>query len=166
MVQRYLAAFGPASVADARAWSGVAGLREVFAELRSELRTYVDESGRELFDLPDAPEPTADLQAPPRFLPPFDATLLAHGDRTRIMTDDVRRQVCDGAAVAATVLVDGTVAATWTQSLSGSTAALTVQPFRPLAPPDRTALEAEGDRLLAFTDPDAAHRHVRLLPLT
>jgi hypothetical protein len=96
----------------------------------------------------------------------LDATLLAHSDRPRIMSDDVRGQVCDGAAVAATVLVDGTVAATWTQSSSNSTASLTVHPFRPLSAQDRDAIETEGDRLLAFTDPDAANRHTRLLPLT
>jgi hypothetical protein len=46
MVRRYLAAFGPATVADARTWSGVSGLREVFEELS--LRVYVDDSGQEL----------------------------------------------------------------------------------------------------------------------
>ncbi len=165
MVRRYLAAFGPASVSDARAWSGVGGLREVFAKLRPELRTYVDESGRELFDLPGAPEPTADLPAPTRFLPAFDSTLLAYADRTRIMTDEVRSQVCEGAAVAATVLVDGTVAATWTETHSDATITLTVRPFRRLSTSDRDAVESEADRLLAFIDPDARGQ-MRLLPLT
>jgi hypothetical protein len=166
MVRRYLAAFGPATVADARAWSGVSGLREVFEQLRPELRVYADESGRELFDVPDAPTPAADLPAPVRFLPEFDAQLLAYADRTRMMTDQVRRQVCDGAAVAATVLVDGTVAATWTKSRTDdAAAALTVQPLRPLSSSDRSAVEAEADRMLAFTNPDAAQRRTRLLRL-
>ncbi|MFC6019377.1 winged helix DNA-binding domain-containing protein [Plantactinospora solaniradicis] len=163
MVRRYLAAFGPATVADARAWSGVAGLREVFAELRTELRVYADESGRELFDVPAGVLPPADLPAPVRFLPEFDAPLLAYADRTRMMTDEVRRQVCVGDAVEPTVLVDGTVAATWSVSRTDPAATLTVRPFRALSVVERSDVEAEAQRLLAFTDPDAAGHQVRLL---
>ncbi|GAB3509089.1 winged helix DNA-binding domain-containing protein [Amycolatopsis cihanbeyliensis] len=155
LVRRYLAAFGPATVADAWAWSGVSGLPEVFARLRPELRVYTDESGRELFDLPDRPMPAADLPAPVRFLPEFDATLLAHADRTRVMTDQIRRQVCVGAGVAATVLVDGTVAATWTTHRKKDTAVLTVRPLRPLSTTDNERIEVEAVQLLAFTNPDA-----------
>jgi hypothetical protein len=163
VVRRYLAAFGPATVADARAWSGMAGLREVFEQLRPRLRTYADHAGRELFDLPDAPTPAADQPAPVRFLPEFDAPLLAYADRTRMMTEQVRRQVCVGDAVAATVLVDGTVAAMWSASRAHDAAVLTVQPLRPLSAADRAAVEAEADRLLGFTSPHVTHRDVRLL---
>src|SRR5690625_2663131 len=163
LVRRYLAAFGPASVADARAWSGVAGLQEGFDQLRPELRTYADESGRELFDLPDAPRPSGDAPAPVRFLPEFDAPLLAYADRTRVMTDDVRRQVCVGAGVAATVLVDGTVAATWSVLRNDDDApVLCVQPFRPLSASDRRDVEAEARGLLAFLHPDVTRHDVRL----
>ncbi|MEI8406909.1 MULTISPECIES: winged helix DNA-binding domain-containing protein [unclassified Kribbella] len=162
MILRYLAAFGPATVADARTWSGVSGLREVFAELRPSLQVYVDESGRELFDLPDQPLPSEDVPAPVRFLPPFDATLLGHADRTRIMTDEIRRQVCIGAGVAATVLVDGTVAATWTVDYADDAAVLTVQPLRLLTDP--AAVEAEAARLLTFISPTNSNR-IELLPL-
>jgi hypothetical protein len=154
VVRRYLAAFGPASVSDVGAWSGIGGLREVFDRMRPRLRTFTDEPGRELFDLPDAPMPSADQPAPVRFLPEFDAPLLAFADRTRIMTDEVRRRVCVGAGVAATVLVDGTVAATWSIDRTDDTVALGVQPLRPLTPADRDSIEAEGRRLVAFTDPE------------
>jgi hypothetical protein len=165
LVRRYLAAFGPATAADARVWSGVAGLREVFERLRPELRTYRDESGRELFDLPDATIPAEDVPAAVRLLPEFDATLLGHADRTRVMTDHVRRQVCVGAAVAATVLVDGTVAATWSSAYSSDrdTVTATIRPLRPLSPTERAAVESEADHLLTFTTRAATHREVRLV---
>jgi hypothetical protein len=80
------------------------------------------------------------------------------------MTDEVRRRVCVGAWVAATALVDGTVAAMWSVARADGRATMTVEPFRPLAPADRDAVEAEAHRLMVFTDPAADRRDVQLLP--
>lgn len=62
LVRCYLAAYGPAAVADIRAWSGVSGLREVVEAMGSELVGFRDDDGRRLFDLPDAPRPTLTLR--------------------------------------------------------------------------------------------------------
>jgi hypothetical protein len=147
LIERYLAAFGPASVRDMQAWSGLARLREAVDGLRPQLRTYEDEGGTELFDLPDGVIAEPDLAAPVRFLPAYDNILLGHADRTRVIGSEDRAQVMPGQAmVRPTFLVDGFVAGTW--SIAGCT--LRVSPFRALSQPDRAAVEHEADHLQAF----------------
>lgn len=161
LVRHYLSAFGPARVADLRAWSGVSGLAEVVADLGHELRTFRDEAGRVLYDLPEAPRPDPDTPAPARLLAGYDNLLLAYADRTRVMTDEVRRRVCVGDLVEQTILVDGVVSGTW--ELARDTATVTVRPFNRLTPADREALAAEADRILDLTVPAAESPTVRIL---
>lgn len=158
LVRRYLAAFGPATVADLQLWSGVRGLGEVVSSL--DLVLLSDEDGRELYDLPDMSYPDADTPAPVRFLPEFDNLLVAYADRTRMMPDAYRKRVCVGAMVAATVLVDGTVRGTWTVKRDKESATLTIELFETLRRRDRDAVDAEGVRLLDFAAADVAHRDV------
>ena len=164
LIRRYLAAFGPATVADVQTRSGLRRLDVALARLRPELRVFHDEAGRELFDLPDAPRPDQRTPVPPRFLPEFDNLLVAHADRGRIMTDEHRRRVITGSLVRATVLVDGFVRGTWTIKRERGAATLTVELFAPLPADDQATVAEEGARLLAFTSPDADVHQIRFTP--
>jgi hypothetical protein len=162
LVRRYLAGFGPATPADAQVWSGLPALRDVFESLRPTLVTFRDAKKRELFDLPDAARPVADAPAPVRFIPEFDNLVLSHADRTRVLADEHRpRVVLKNLQVRATFLVDGLVAGTWKIERKKNAASLFVEPFRPLARKTVAELEAEGDRLLGFTEDDAEVRDIR-----
>ena len=150
MVRRYLAAFGPATPADATAWSGVPGLGSVFEHMRGELRTFRNEDGRELFDVPDGLLPGQDTDAPARFLPQFDNTLLGHRDRTRVIADEHRPFVYIGPGLmSGTVLLDGFAAAAW--SVTGGE--LAIEPFRRLTKAERQAMEPEAEALRTWLRP-------------
>jgi hypothetical protein len=156
LIRRYLAAFGPASVADAQAWCGLTRLGEVAERLRGELCTFRDEEGRELLDLPDAPLPDPDTPAPVRFLPLFDNVIIGHADRTRIVRDDHRKQILiDGAGSG--VLVDGYVKGNWRVTRAPGTATLVVTVYEPLSADDHAEVEEEAARLLAFVAEGATH---------
>lgn len=160
LLRRYLGAFGPASVLDAQAWAGLARLKDAFEQLRPELVTFQDEHGRELFDLPDAPRPDADVDAPVRLVPEWDNLLLAHADKTRVISDEHRTQVFTvNGIIHPTVLVDGEVAGRWrrTAPTKGAPATITLEPFGPWSKAATRAATAEARRLLATTDPTAAH---------
>ncbi|MDX6716211.1 MAG: hypothetical protein QOH30_2769 [Baekduia sp.] len=170
LVLRYLAAFGPATAADVRTWSGLAGIGPVLERLRPQLVSFSDEAGRELLDLPDAPRPDPGTPAPPRFLPEYDNLLLSHADRARIIEAPRRVPLPPGnGGVAGTLLVDGFWRATWRIERDGAgrdreaTARLRIAPFTRIDAADRKAVTTEGLALLSFAAADATDREVEIL---
>ncbi|MEE2033702.1 winged helix DNA-binding domain-containing protein [Rhodococcus chondri] len=164
LILRYLAAFGPASVRDAQAWCGLTRLAEIFERLRPGLAVFRDEHGVELFDLPDAPRPDPATPAPVRILAPFDNVLLSHADRTRIVSEDVRKRVvAQNGIIRPVVLVGGTVAGNAQVKTLEDAAVLEVTTWRRLTASNRSAIEAEGTRLLRFAEPRASAHEVRFV---
>jgi hypothetical protein len=156
VVLRYIAGFGPASVADVQAWSGLTRLGEVLERLRPQFQSFRSESGRELFDLPDAPRPHGDTPAPVRFLPDFDNLLLGFADRTR--TGDQKlfaTAATKNGALPGWILVDGFALATWNLVRGKDAATLNIGSLERLSAPDRSAITAEGRRLLEFLAPES-----------
>lgn len=156
-VVRYLAAFGPSTSSDIRAWSGLTGLKPVIERLRPRLRSFRDEKGRELLDVPGAPLPDPKTPAPPRLLPEYDNLILAHADRSRVVAGEHR-----GVVGTSFFLVDGFVEGTWKVVHKGAAATLLLDPFRALTRAEVTALIAEAGRLLNFSLPEIESRQVEV----
>jgi Winged helix DNA-binding domain len=167
MVLRYLAAFGPASVADVRTWSGLTGLREVIERLRPDLRTFRDERGKELLDVPESPLPDPDTPAPPRFLPEYDNLVLSHAERSRMFNGLGPGAPFPRGRALGALLVDGFYRANWVLTEENGVATLTIDRFarQPSDGSDTVdEIADEGARLIAFTSPDLAERRVEFVP--
>lgn len=151
-VLRYLRAFGPASVKDMQTWARLTRLRGVFERLRPRLRTFRDENGVELFDLPDAPRPDPDTPAPPRFLPEYDNLLLSHADRTRVVPAAYKGRTWKGNRPYCVFLLDGFLAGVWRleEDPKGGGAVFTIEPFgRRPGHAQREELVREAERMVA-----------------
>ena len=155
---RYLRAFGPATDADARVWSGLTGLREVFERIRAHLVTFRDERGRELFDLPDAPRPDGGAPAPVRFLPEYDNVGLSHADRSRMAGRPLPPWPPPGSGgMLGTVLVDGFAAGFWRITRTRAGMSTAVATAAPLATGEEQTVGEEALRLLELVAPGAGH---------
>jgi hypothetical protein len=162
LVVRYLAAFGPATVADVATWSRLTGLREVVERLRPRLRTFLDERGRELFDLPDAPRPDPETPAPPRFLPEYDNVLLSHAERSRFWDGAVPHP---GGIGWGALLSGGVVSGFWRLGREDGLARLVVQHTGRLSKAARQDVHTEALSLVDLLAPEEDGRQVRFVPV-
>ncbi|MEM7091649.1 MAG: winged helix DNA-binding domain-containing protein [Actinomycetota bacterium] len=156
LVRRYLAGFGPATMADFAQFSlqPISVARPAFEAMRNELVTHATIDGDELFDLPDAPAvPDAGTTAPPRLMAMWDSTLLAYRDRSRIIPEQHRPHVIRrNGDVLPTVLVDGKVVGVWAPGPDS----VEIGALEPISPEAREAVENEA-RLLLSVIADRGH---------
>jgi hypothetical protein len=145
LIRRYLGAFGPAPAADIASWAGLPPQRVTSALRGLRLRRFRDEGGGELVDLPRAPLPHPETPAPLRFLPVWDAVLLAHARRTGILPEEHRAKVFNVKTPqsANTFLIDGEVAGTWRHEKGR----IEIKPFGRLDRGTRRQLDQEAERL-------------------
>jgi hypothetical protein len=162
LLRRYLGGFGPARLADAANWAGVALPKMKAAAEGMTLRTFRDENGRVLHDLPRAPLPPADTQAPIRFLPTWDATLLIHARRARILPEEYRPLVFSTKTPhsVGTILVDGSVAGSWRVERTADKASLRYTAFEPIPAAAEPELREEAAALVRFVEPGASSHEV------
>src|SRR5438034_1350618 len=150
VVRDYLAAYGPAPREDVEQFTNYK-VRQIAPALER-LRTYEDEQGRVLYDMPRGLLAEADAPAPVRLLPPFDSMLLAHRDRSRILPDEYRPVVINkkNLMMQPTFTVDGFVAGTWKAEQTRGSWRVTAKAFEPLPRKAREDVERERDALARF----------------
>jgi hypothetical protein len=148
LVRRYLQGFGPARPMEIADWASLDVSTTKRALERLDLRRFQDEQGKELVDLPRLPLPDADIPAPARLLPVWEATLLVHCRRTQILPERYRARVFNVKTPNSvnTFLVDGQVAGTW-RYVRGR---VKLEPFGRLSKATRAELDEEAERLAAF----------------
>ena len=167
MILRYLTAFGPASAADVQTWCWRTRLGPVLDQLRPQLRTFQDETGRELFDVPEAPFPDPDTPAPVRFFPTYDNIYLSHKDRRRIIDDNASWTTAPSQFNEifryGSFAVDGYVVGGWRllRDVKAGRATVVATPMVPLAAASRRDVEAEALALAAFLAPELTDRDIR-----
>lgn len=123
--------------------------------------SVIDEDGRALVDLADAPRPSGELEVPVRLLPKFDSLKLAYAPANRGRTlpkpyyDDVIKTA--NGQVLATVLVDGLVAGTWAVHTTKRAVEITVTQLDRWGRGVRGAVRDEAERIGGFlNDADVA----------
>ena len=150
VVRDYLAGYGPAAREDLEQFTFFK-VRQLEPALAG-LRTFADEAGRVLYDLPRARIAAADVPAPVRFLPSFDSIILAHRDRTRILPAEYRDVVLrrKNATTLATFTVDGLIAGSWKADRVRGAWRVSAEPFAPLPKTVRREVDDERDALERF----------------
>ncbi|MEV5599792.1 winged helix DNA-binding domain-containing protein [Streptomyces sp. NPDC052496] len=161
LVCRYLAGFGPATVADIAQFSLVRRdrVKAAVQALAGDLVQLEGPEGTVLYDVPGAPCPAEDTPAPPRLMAMWDSVLLAYADRSRVIPPAYRKLVIRmNGDVLPTLLVDGYVAGVWRPADGGIEATA----FHPLPEEVWEGLATEARSLsgfLADRDPTPYRRY-------
>ena len=142
LAERYFAAYGPATIADLGAWSGLsaADAKAAVALIRDGLDEVEFDGRRMLLPRGAEGEPP---ENPYRLLPRFDPYLLGHRSRDLILDPAFAKRVnAGGGMIAATMLAAGRVVGSWKPGL--------LEPFEDLPPDAAEAWQREIVSAAAF----------------
>lgn len=159
--RRYLRTYGPARPGDFREWFSSAAFKApqastLFDSLGDEFEE-VDVEGHSAYVL------AGDTAFPPhestlRLLPEYDVYIMGFRERDHLIPELVRDQIAahgrgryEGPAGVRLLLIDGVAAGLWERKTRGKRIELRVIPARGLTRPQRKMLNAEVDRIAAFT---------------
>lgn len=164
--RRFVRTYGPARPGDFAEWFGSRALkgaqgRAIFDLLGPALEE-VDVEGHRAYVLAgDASFP--DARPGLRLLPEYDAYVMGFRERDRLVPGEVKEQVAahsrgryEGPAGVRFLVIDGLAAGLWERKKRGKKLEITVAPTRRLPRAMRAQLDAEIERIGAFTGADAA----------
>jgi hypothetical protein len=155
LARRYFTAYGPATIEDFKAWSGIpmAEARSAVARAKASL-TEVTIQRQPGFVLKDrlkrvTTSPTAQV----RLLPTFDTYLLGYRRRDLAVPPALQRRLQRGGGwLHPAVVVNGHAVAAWSLRKSGSRGAVNVEPCASITRPVRAGIEAEVADIGRFLD--------------
>ncbi|MFD9025706.1 winged helix DNA-binding domain-containing protein [Streptomyces parvulus] len=157
----YLRAFGPATAQDFARFTLLTrgAVDDALRDLGDRVVPVAGRGRAALFDLAGATVPAEDTEAPPRLLPMWDSTLLAHVVPGRFLPAEYRPAVVRrNGDVLPCLLVDGRVAGVW-RTVEGG---VELTAFHPLGKSARRAVTGEAEKLaalLADRDPAVYRRY-------
>ncbi len=153
LARRYLQAFAPAAPEDFASWSGLktGDARRAWELISNQVR-LLDGDGPTLWILQSQAAWLEDLRNLPRpvvrLLPRFDTYLLGYQKRTEIVAPAFDKRVnAGGGIIHPVLLVDGRALGLWKTSRRARSLDLTLEPFEPLDPELKPALDQEVERL-------------------
>ncbi len=162
LARRYLAAYGPASRADFKRWSGLATaqVKAAWKAIDSECAAVTLPDGEALMlkEQLGALE-TATDETTVRLLPRYDSYLLGYESRAFMVADAYARRVHPGGGLLrACVLIDGEARANWKLEKRRRGLRVKVSPFERLSDAEGAQLEAEVESLGRFLNTHAELR--------
>jgi hypothetical protein len=146
LLQRYLDAFAPATLADFSTWAGlnVRDVRDAWEAVSADL-VEVEVAGKPAY-VPEQRMEELDARLPfpvLRLLPAFDTYILGHRSRELIDNGRYAERLRGGGMLPATVLRNGRIGGTWQTNRKGRRFAIKLEPFEELAPEEQAEAEKE-----------------------
>jgi hypothetical protein len=155
LARRYVAAYGPATIGDLSAWSGltIAEARAAVAGAKASLRD-VTIQGQPGFVLRDSLQRTATPATPDvRLLPAFDTYLLGYRRHDLAVPPVLHRRLQRGGGWIHPAVVDnGRAVASWSLRKSGGRGTVSVEPLGPITRAIRAGIDSEVADIGRFLD--------------
>jgi hypothetical protein len=172
LVDRFLAAYGPATLREILRWWGMAQVvvMKPVIEALGEAVTEVDVDGTRAYvrtaDL-DSIQSSRPTRGAVQLVGGFDPFIVGAGLRDQLIPEAHLKRVSRTAGwISPVVLVDGVAAGVWDATRSGDRLSITVEAFGPVSPRQRAAIAEAAERVAALQGARAEVSHGRVFERT